>query len=243
MASDMNPQARVSHLSRADGSATFSRGCHCVVASVNGPMEVQRRDENPFESVIDVIVRPAAGVGGTGERHLEAILQSALRQLIPVKNFPRCLIQVTLQVTETPQNDYVNSKALQAHSNLTLLPALLHSAVLALLSAAVPLKAIATCVSLAVLENGRRIVVDPSPVEVDQATSLHVLGFTAQDDLLLAESEGDFSLSQWDAVVNMAHQACCQHRQADLDTAMDEVDRDSTNMRQFIRTVMEAKVA
>lgn len=53
---------------------------------------------------------------GTGERQLENILRSALRQLIPVKNFPRCLIQVTLQVTETPQNDYANSKVVQAQS-------------------------------------------------------------------------------------------------------------------------------
>ncbi|WYZ34392.1 hypothetical protein EsH8_I_000668 [Colletotrichum jinshuiense] len=243
MVQDTNPQARISHLPRADGSATFSKGGYCVVASVNGPMEVQRRDENPFESVIDVVVRPAAGVGGTGERQLENLLQCALRQLIPVKNFPRCLIQVTLQVTETPQNDYANSKVVQAQSSLPLMPALLHSAILGLLSAAVPLKAIATCTTLAVLEKGDKIVADPSPSEVDQATSLHVLGFTSQDDLLLAESEGVFSMVEWDNVISTGQKVCGQQRQMDLESAMVDDGRYSTDMRQFIRTVMESRAA
>ncbi|TDZ31223.1 Exosome complex component RRP46 [Colletotrichum spinosum] len=243
MAANLNPQARISPLPRADGSATFSKGGYCVVASVNGPMEAQRRDENPFESVVDVVVRPAAGVGGTGERQLEATLQSALRQLIPVKNFPRCLIQVTLQVTETPRNDYVNSKVMQAQSNLALLPALLHSAILGLLSAAVPLKTIATCTSLAVIGNGDKIIVDPSPSEADQATSFHVLGFTSQDELLLAESEGGFLTSEWDRVVSAAQQVCARHRQGDSTMITDEDESRPTDMRHFMRTVMESRVA
>lgn len=51
---------------------------------------------------------------GTAERQLESILQSALRQLIPVRNFPRSMIQVTLQVVETPENAYENTKLVQA---------------------------------------------------------------------------------------------------------------------------------
>ncbi|GKT48381.1 exosome complex component RRP46 [Colletotrichum spaethianum] len=188
------------------------------------------------------------GYIGTGERQLENILQSALRQLIPVKNFPRCLIQITLQVTETPQNDYTNSKVVQAQSillmkSLPLLPALFHSAVLGLLSAAVPLKTIATCTTLAILENGNKIVADPSPLEADQATSLHVLSFTSQDDLLLAESEGAFTMTEWDKVVGTGQKVCGQHREAELGSAINEDGQDSVDMRRFIRTVMEARAA
>lgn len=50
---------------------------------------------------------------GTRERHLESVLQSALRQLIPIRNYPRCLIQITLQVTGIPENDYANGKVTQ----------------------------------------------------------------------------------------------------------------------------------
>lgn len=58
------PAAELSHLPKADGSANFSFGGYTVTAAVNGPVEAQRRDENPFEALVDVNVRPAAGVGG-----------------------------------------------------------------------------------------------------------------------------------------------------------------------------------
>jgi len=54
------------------------------------------------------------GCLGTRERHLEALLQSSLSQLILVKNFPRSLIQIVLQVEDSPENDYVNTKLVQA---------------------------------------------------------------------------------------------------------------------------------
>ena len=41
-------------------------------------------------------------------------MQAALRQLIPVRDFPRSVIQITLQVAETPENAYVNAKINQA---------------------------------------------------------------------------------------------------------------------------------
>ena len=55
----------LSPLHRADGSATYSQSGYSVTAAVNGPIEVQRRDELPEEATVDVAVRPAAGVGGT----------------------------------------------------------------------------------------------------------------------------------------------------------------------------------
>jgi exosome complex component RRP46 len=64
MASSAEPTAILSHLYRADGSATFSQNGYTVIGVVNGPLEVQRRDELPEEAVVDVIVRPAAGFGG-----------------------------------------------------------------------------------------------------------------------------------------------------------------------------------
>lgn len=51
---------------------------------------------------------------GTRERHIESLLQSTLRQVILVNNFPRTLIQITLQVTVAPENEYINAKVAQA---------------------------------------------------------------------------------------------------------------------------------
>lgn len=65
MSSSAQPVADLSPLPKADGSATFSYGGYTVTAAVNGPIEAQRRDENAFEALVDVNVRPAAGVGGS----------------------------------------------------------------------------------------------------------------------------------------------------------------------------------
>lgn len=64
MTASIEPAATLSPLHRADGSATFSENGYTVIGAVNGPIEVQRRDELPEEATVDVIVRPAAGVGG-----------------------------------------------------------------------------------------------------------------------------------------------------------------------------------
>jgi exosome complex component RRP46 len=64
MTASTDPAATLSHLHRADGSATYSQNGYTVIGAVNGPIEVQRRDELPEEAAVDVIVRPAAGVGG-----------------------------------------------------------------------------------------------------------------------------------------------------------------------------------
>lgn len=51
---------------------------------------------------------------GVRERHLESLLESSLSQIILVKDFPRCLIQIVLQIESAPANDYVNTKLVQA---------------------------------------------------------------------------------------------------------------------------------
>ncbi|OAQ91814.1 ribosomal protein S5 domain-containing protein [Purpureocillium lilacinum] len=244
MAPAAEPVAQLSHLPKADGSATFSYCGFTVTAAVNGPVEAPRRDENAFEALVDVVVRPAAGVGGTAERQLESLLQPALRQLIPVRNFPRCMIQITLQVMEMPENAYVNAKILQAQLNLAIIPALIHAAILGLLTAAVPLKTIATAVTLAIgPDEASGLVVDPTMVQVDNAKSVHVLGFTADDELLLAESYGSFSTEEWDQVLETGQRICCQGRSSELDTDMTDGPAGSASIRRFIRSVMETKTA
>ena len=54
----------ISPLHRADGSSTYSSNGCTVIAAVNGPIEVQRRDELPEEAAVDVTVIPAKRVGG-----------------------------------------------------------------------------------------------------------------------------------------------------------------------------------
>ena len=58
------PTVTLGELLGVDGSAEYTCNGYTVVGAVNGPIEVQRRDELPEEAAIDVIVRPIAGVGG-----------------------------------------------------------------------------------------------------------------------------------------------------------------------------------
>ena len=80
-------------------------------------------------------------------------------------------------------------------------------------------------------------------VQVDNAKSVHVLGFTSDDELLLAESSGSFSTEEWDKVLETGQRVCCQGRNAGLDTAMADDSTESASIRRFIRSVMETKTA
>ncbi|RFU24105.1 hypothetical protein B7463_g12234, partial [Scytalidium lignicola] len=242
------PTALLSHLPRADGSATFSQNGYTVIGAVNGPIEVQRRDELPEEAVVDVVIRPAAGVGGTRERHLESILQSTLRQVILIHNFPRTLIQLTLQITSIPKIDNVTSKLVQADLNLPILPALLQTAILTLLSASMPLATTFTSVILALnsSEKSATIVPNPSVQDIQSASSIHVLAFTAQGALLLAESEGSFSIDDWNEVYEQGKKLCCgTNGQATGVDEMQEVGEEeeaNESMMAFVKTALLVKV-
>lgn len=297
MAPSAEPAAELARLGNADGSATFSHGGFTVAAAVNGPIEAPRRDEKAFEALVDVNVRPAAGVGGrrtpsfppfptarrpgrrltasvqppgTAERRLESILQAALRQLIPVRSFPRCMVQVTLQVLEVPVDAYAATKLLQAQpvggppsptppfpvplqrrrgipsllppppfplpadargQNAALLPALLHAAVLGLARAAVPLKTMATATTVATGMEGREgggasgVVVGPGAGEAARARGLHVLGFTSDGKLVLAESAGSFSAEEWGAALEAGRAACCPGGDDDAATGVGALTR------------------
>jgi len=64
MAPTNAPAAEIAPLPNADGSVIFSYAGYKVVAAANGPVETLKREEYAFEALVDVIVRPAAGVGG-----------------------------------------------------------------------------------------------------------------------------------------------------------------------------------
>lgn len=106
--------------------------------------------------------------------------------------------------------------------------------------------ATATATVVAVLPKGasERVVADPSQRDLAAAESVHVLAFTSDDGLLLAESQGDFTMAEWDDVYAVAQRICCEPgTKAGLDMVMDDEERDGPDMRHFLRSTMEAKVA
>ena len=75
----------LSPLHRADGSATYSQNGYSVIAAVNGPIEVQRRDELPEEATVDVAVKPAAGVGG----EYQLVVEWSIHLLMPIQGYEK----------------------------------------------------------------------------------------------------------------------------------------------------------
>ena len=114
------------------------------------------------------------------------------------------------------------------------------------MSASVPLRATAASAAVAVLGGGSdgTIVADPTPRQVETARSVHAFAFTSHDELLLAESEGDFSMQDWDAAHAAAEEICCRPGQkAGVDVDMEDDDGGNSDMRRFLRSTLEAKVA
>jgi exosome complex component RRP46 len=133
--------------------------------------------------------------------------------------------------------------------DLSIIPALLHAAVLGLLTGALPMKGIATAVTLAIPEEeGQRIIVSPTIKQAQDAKSVHTLGFTSRDELLLSESRGSFTLEEWQEILEVGQRVCCQHQQSGLETDVDMGEAGaetaaSVSIRDFIRSAMETKTA
>lgn len=192
---------------------------------------------------------------GPKERHLESILHSTLRHVILTHNHPRTLIQITLQILNTPDDEYLLPSSfvriaspvfslamhlpiliLQRKQALSVLPALLQASILALLSASIPLSTTFTASSVAILATGD-LALDPTPAQLATASSAHVLAFSSHGDLLLNESQGAFTIDEWDAVYELAQRACCKRLQEEMDE-----DRKHVDMQTFVERVLGAKV-
>ncbi|KAF2173009.1 hypothetical protein M409DRAFT_16959 [Zasmidium cellare ATCC 36951] len=197
----MGPDLVHHPLSRADGSTVLSSGPYTVIAGVNGPIEVQRRDELPEEAAIEVNLRPASGVGGPRERWLETVLQSVLKSIVLVHMFPRTLVQITLQITKEP-----SMKLRRTSGDISLIPTLLNAAVTSLVDGGIPL-AMTSSAILATVSSDGRVVLEPQEKEIASCKSTHAMAFSANGEQLLNESSGNFNFDKWSKVADMAKQA------------------------------------
>lgn len=120
-----------------------------------------------------------------------------------------------------------------------MIPALLNTSLLALLSAAVPLSMTFAATVLAVTPPGD-IIRDPSAQDASTATSLHALAISSKGHLLLNESQGRFDFDTWEKVHEKAMSICqgAQVKGEDGDIAMAE-DVEGQPLQSFIRETVE----
>lgn len=92
--------------------------------------------------------------------------------------------------------------------------------------------------------SSRSIVVNPTLLESQAASSVHVMAFTSHGDLLVAESEGDFTLKDWEAVHDAAKTICCDDSQTSGSKAMGDeaMDEKSGSMMMFVKSTLEDKI-
>jgi exosome complex component RRP46 len=127
---------------------------------------------------------------------------------------------------------------------LAILPALLQTAVLTLLSASLPLSMVLTSTIIAIgpNEKSRTLIPNPSLLEYESAKSVHVLAFTSHGDLLLAESQGTFDLEDWEEVYETAKTMCLSGEEdANMQGGV-RLDEDTSSMLTFVKSAMEEKV-
>lgn len=103
----------------------------------------------------------------------------------------------------------------------------------------------ATSAFLALTSDGsaRSIIRNPTILQSESADSVHVLALTSYGDLLVAESEGSFTLEDWDLVLEAAKAICCDESKTTVDHSMhDESDDDKGSMMKFVKSTLQTKV-
>jgi hypothetical protein len=130
---------------------------------------------------------------------------------------------------------------------LTILPHLLHTALLALLSASIPLSTTLTSVVIA-LPTSSSPLLSPTANELLRAKpvkSVHVFAFSGDRRLLLNESDGAFSYKEWEEACEMAEEVCCREEEeggVSLGGESMDVDGKSGNLDGWLRETMRRKV-
>ncbi|CAG7923333.1 unnamed protein product [Penicillium olsonii] len=233
----VGPTASLSVLSRADGSASYKCPAtgYNILGAVNGPVELPgRRDAlKPEDATVEIFIKPGTTTGGVGERATETILKSVLGNIVlgREKGFPRRGVVLTLNIVGGENVE-------RGDSYLTLLPALLHAGLLAMISASIPLSMTLSAALLGVTTSGD-IVQNPGPAAAKSVVSLHVLAFSSKGHLLLNESRGRFDFDTWELVRARALSIC--QGAHDGDVAMGEGEN-AASVNAFIRETAEDQI-
>lgn len=199
----------LSCLHRADGSALWRSGSTHVLAAVYGPIAPQIVNQEGSEGVVTVVIKSGNGDNLTLDYEMGNLITKVLSAAIDLSTFPRCVIEVVLQVIQ---------------SDGSLLSCMVHAAVAALLDAGVDLLFLpvaTTCLvkgghSLGVGEGGNEVLsvrLDPTALEeeeeIDSSIVVLVNDHTRGDHVFASHTLGPgVSLDEMLACLQVASKAC-----------------------------------
>lgn len=166
---------RIGWLKRADGSSTFAFGAQASTVSVIGPTEVRIRDEITDRALLQVVYSPLDGSAGILTKAAAEQIHGLFQAVLLLHHHPRTLIQLTVQTTGKPpasedagtiplqERDTVHSRrplllGPDADLHVSEMAASINASTLALLDAAIPMRATVVAASCAVLEPSDAVV-------------------------------------------------------------------------------------
>jgi ribonuclease PH len=144
-------------LHRADGSALWKAGATHVLAAVHGPLAPrQLSKEDSSTGIVNVLIKSSDNNDATSlEREWETFLSQVLMACVDVKQFPRTVIQVVLQIIQTDGS---------------VLSCALHAAVASLLDAGILMTSLPVATTC-LISNDMPMRLDPTTQEENQNDS------------------------------------------------------------------------
>ncbi|KAH9822232.1 3' exoribonuclease family, domain 1-domain-containing protein [Melampsora americana] len=191
----------LSTLSRADGSCNFAFGDLKVLGSMTGPAEVKVWDEKPKEATVEVNVLPISSLPGPSNKFNAQFIKSFISPILYLEQYPRSLIQINLQTLSKPSERWSSLRTssilgFEENECMSERAALMNASSIACLDGGVGMSGVGIAVAVAVVkselveqigEDEDRmevdedqkwvVLLDPSPAEEAQATSLHLIGY------------------------------------------------------------------
>jgi len=102
-----------------------------------------------------------------------------------------------------------------------------------------------TSVFLALTSTGssKAVIHNPSLVQSQSADSVHVLAFSSHGELLVVESEGTFTMDEWDQIFEAGKVICCGTGEPTYHDMRDqELEGETGRMAIFVKSTLQAKV-
>ena len=99
-------------------------------------------------------------------------------------------------------------------------------------------------VALVAVDSNDALMIKPSTEKINLASSIHVLAFSSHGDLLVAESEGDFTIDTWDEIYQKARLICYgEERDESGSEKISMKSDDVSNLDTVLKDAVERKVA
>ena len=176
---------------QADGSAKVERSGTKVLATVHGPHEFQKHEDDltPVRCTIDV----PSFIGPVQHDDLTERMEGALCSLVLFDDLPGCVVDVRVQLVA---------------SGASVLATALAAASLALADAGVPMRDMVAAMDVVIIHDAqgkRSIALDPSEIEGAWASSTITVCFTCHGgDLVLLGANGRHSQNELESTLALA---------------------------------------